>query len=98
MARDVPDDVRYVISGRVSDGGVVKPSLPLRRFPKVWREKEFYRLPFVGKHGALPEGFEAQPFLAEHFISGARYVEAIFARECVRLDVLELLKPKDGGN
>jgi len=78
-----PDDVRYVISGRVSDNGRVDLNLPFRRFPKVWREEDFFRLPFVGKRGALPEGFEAQPFLAEHFISGARYVEEIFARPCV---------------
>ncbi len=85
------DDVRYVISGRVSDKGQVDLNLPLRRFPKVFREKDYYRLPFVSKRGTLPEGFDAQPFLKEHYLSGARYVEAIFARPCVNLEVSAIL-------
>lgn len=83
----MPDDVRYVVSGQVSDDGKVDLTLPLRRFPKVFREKDFFRLPFVNKQGKLPKGFEAQPFLAEHFISGARYVENIFFRPIVNLDI-----------
>lgn len=90
MSCDIPDDIRYVISGRISDAGVIDSKLPLRRLPKVFREKDFYRLPFVGKYGELPQGLEAQPFFREHFLSGARYVEAIFALPVVRLDVNEL--------
>jgi hypothetical protein len=90
----MPDDVRYVISGQVSDSGKVNLKLPLRRFPKVWREKDFYKLPFVGRRGTLPKGFESQPFLAEHFISGARYVEEIFFRTVVNLDITKIGLPE----
>jgi hypothetical protein len=87
-----PDDLRHVISGRVTNAGVVNLQLPLRRFPKLFRDREFYKLPFIKDRQPLPAGFEAQPFLVEHFLSGARYVEEIFFRPWVDLDPVVLLK------
>lgn len=88
MSVDVPDNVYYALSGQVSDDGTIDLKLPLRRFPKLWKENKFFRLPFLNK-GKLPEGLEAQPFLYEHFLTGARYVEEIFFRPCVSKEVME---------
>jgi len=104
MAKDMPDDLRYVVSGRVDDAGRLDLSLPLRRFPKTYREKEFLRLPFF-KDGIVPEGFDVEHFVADHFVKGIgerglnpRYIEKIFARPCVNLDASTILQQvKDNG-
>jgi hypothetical protein len=70
----------------------------MRRFPKTYREKEFYRLPFLVDGDSLPEGFEIRNFLTGHFIKGSRYIEDLFAIPCVNLDpelVLEKLTAKE---
>lgn len=92
MAKDIPDeDLRYVLLGRVDDAGKVNRLLAVRRFPKTYREKEFYRLPFLNSRESLPDGFEIRSFLGQHFIKGSRYVEDLFSIPCINLNPAEIL-------
>lgn len=92
MARDVPDtDLRYVLLGHVNDAGKVNLRFPVKRFPKTYREKEFYRLPFLNNRESLPDGFLIRSFLTEHFLKGSQYIEDLFAIPCVNLDPAKIL-------
>lgn len=92
MERDLPDtDLRYVLLGRVNDAGQVNFNFAMKRFPKTYREKEFYQLPFLCESESLPDGFEIRSFLKEHFLKGSRYIEALFAIPCVNLDPATIL-------
>jgi len=92
MAKDMPDtDLRFVLLGHVNDAGKVNLRFPVRRFPKTYREKEFYRLPFLNKRESLPDGFEIRSFLGEHFLKGSQYIEELFSIPCVNLDPLPIL-------
>ena len=92
MARDMPDiDLRYVLLGRVDDAGSVNLLLSVRRFPKTYREKDFYRLPFLRERKSLPDGFEIRCFLGGHFLKASRYVNDLFSIPCVNLNPAEIL-------
>jgi len=92
MARDMADtNLRYVLLGHVNEVGKVNLRFPVRRFPKTYREKEFYRLPFLNKRESLPGGFEIRSFLTEHFLKGSQYVEELFAVPSVSLDPMMVL-------
>lgn len=92
MAKDMPDhDLRFVLLGTVDDQGRVDLALPVRRFPKTYREKEFYRLPFLSEGKSLPDGFLIRSFLGEHFIKGSQYIEELFSVPCVNLDPRKVL-------
>jgi len=93
MARDIPDtNLRYVLLGRVNEAGKFDLNFAMKRFPKTYREKEFYRLPFLNTQESLPDGFEIRSLLTEHFIKGSWYVEDLFAIPCVNLDPKPILE------